>query len=112
MVTPPVSGACFAVRNVEYQPTGANMRNAVCLLAVASSLVLCGCSSTGTGAVLGGAAGAATVGGAKGAIGGAAVGGIIGHEVGERREERRAEERYERRLQEDDNRYRYRDRRY
>ena len=80
----------------------AKMKYSACLIAVAGALSLGACSSTGTGAVLGGAAGAATVGGAKGTLGGAAIGGIIGHEVGERREERRTERIYDRR----DDRYR------
>jgi osmotically inducible lipoprotein OsmB len=65
-------------------------------LALASTLGIAGCGSTGEtvgtagGAVVGGALGSAATGGSTiGTVGGAAAGGIVGHELGQRYEERR-----------------------
>ena len=63
------------------------MKSFASLILLAGALVLGGCSSTGVGAAVGGAAGAATVGGAKGTLGGAAVGGVIGHQIGKNRDD-------------------------
>jgi osmotically inducible lipoprotein OsmB len=65
-------------------------------LALAASVGLSGCGSTGEtvgtvgGAVVGGAIGSGVTGGSTlGTVGGAAVGGYVGHQLGERYEERR-----------------------
>ena len=65
-------------------------------LALATTLGLSGCGSTGEtvgtvgGAVAGGAIGSEITGGSTlGTVGGAAVGGYVGHQLGERYEERR-----------------------
>ena len=71
-------------------------RFGIASLALAASLGLSACGSTGEtvgtvgGAVVGGAAGSAITGGSTlGTLGGAAAGGYVGHQLGERWEERR-----------------------
>lgn len=71
-------------------------RYVVAGLALAASLGLSACGSTGEtvgtvgGAVVGGAIGSEITGGSTlGTVGGAAAGGYVGHQLGERWEDRR-----------------------
>jgi osmotically inducible lipoprotein OsmB len=71
-------------------------RHVLAGLALAASLGLSACGSTGEnvgtvgGAVVGGAIGSEITGGSTlGTVGGAAAGGYVGHQLGERWEDRR-----------------------